>query len=114
MTYYQHHALICVNQRPEGKSCCNNHGTAALLQYAKQAILRLGLNGPAKVRFSQAGCLGRCKLGPVLVIYSQPSDTKSLEETWYTFQNEADIDRIIQSHCLGNDHADDLLLPSHD
>ena len=48
-----------------------------------------------------AGCLGRCDVGPVIVVYPQ--------ETWYTYIDEEDIDEIIESH-LKNDKIVERLL----
>ena len=44
------------------------------------------------MRINQAGCLDRCELGPVLVIYP--------EETWYTYVDESDIDEIVEEHLV--------------
>jgi (2Fe-2S) ferredoxin len=49
-------------------------------------------HGPNKIRVSASGCLGRCKLGPCVVIYP--------ENKWFTYQNRSDVDRII-GYCLG-------------
>jgi (2Fe-2S) ferredoxin len=90
MSYYQHHVFFCTNQRAEGENCCNNHRATELHAYAKKKVAALGLNGEGKVRMNKAGCLDRCELGPILVIYP--------EETWYTFMDESDIDEIIHEH----------------
>jgi (2Fe-2S) ferredoxin len=90
MSYYQHHVFFCTNQRAEGENCCNNHRVTELHAYAKKKVAALGLNGEGKVRMNKAGCLDRCELGPILVIYP--------EETWYTFMDESDIDEIIHEH----------------
>ena len=50
------------------------------------------MNGHGKIRINQAGCLDRCELGPVLVIYP--------EETWYTYVDESDIDEIVEEHLV--------------
>ena len=47
-----------------------------------------------KIRINKAGCLDRCDLGPVLVIYP--------EGVWYTFKNLEDIDEILNSHLLND------------
>jgi (2Fe-2S) ferredoxin len=88
--YYRHHVFFCVNQREGGEACCAEHGAAAMRDYAKARIKKLGLNGPGKVRINQAGCLDRCSQGPVLVVYP--------EGVWYTYLDEEDIDEIIEEH----------------
>ena len=60
--------------------------------YAKDKVKALKLSGEGKVRINQAGCLDRCALGPVLVIYP--------EETWYTYVDESDIDEIVEEHLV--------------
>jgi (2Fe-2S) ferredoxin len=90
MSYYRHHVFFCCNQRTNGEACCNDHGAQQVRDYAKQRVKELGLAGPGKVRVNQAGCLDRCKEGPVIVIYP--------EEVWYTYVDRADVDEIIEEH----------------
>ena len=89
-SYYQHHVFVCCNQREDGRASCNDNGAQALRDYAKQRIKALGLNGAGRVRINQAGCLDRCELGPVMVVYP--------EEVWYSYLDESDVDEIIESH----------------
>lgn len=71
-------------------------------QYAKKRIKSLGLSGEGHVRINQAGCLDRCEVGPVLVVY--PS------ATWYTYVDQSDIDEIIDSHLVGGKVVERLLV----
>ncbi|MEE9928389.1 ferredoxin [Microvirgula aerodenitrificans] len=105
MSFYSHHVFFCTNQREAGRDCCNNHGASDLLDYAKDRIRELGLKGEGKVRVQKAGCLDRCDLGPVLVIYP--------EETWYTFIDREDIDEIISEHIVNGRVVERLKLPDH-
>lgn len=89
-TYFKHHVFFCTNQRPNGEQCCENHSASELRAYMKQRMKALGLNGPGQVRVNTAGCLDRCDLGPVMVIYP--------EAVWYTFIDQEDIDEIIAQH----------------
>ena len=102
MSFYKHHVFFCCNQRDDGRSSCNDHGSQAVRDYAKAKIKKLGLSGKAKVRINQAGCLDRCEEGPVLVVYP--------EETWYTFVDESDIDEIIQKHLIEGEVVERLKL----
>ena len=52
----------------------------------------MDLSGRGKVRVSSAGCLDRCELGPVCVVYP--------EGVWYAYIDEADVDDIIDSHII--------------
>lgn len=90
MSYYKHHVFFCCNQRPAGETCCNNSGAQQMRDYAKKQVKALGLAGEGKVRVNQAGCLDRCELGPVMVVYP--------EEVWYTYVDKQDVDEIIEEH----------------
>ena len=101
MSYYKYHVFFCVNQRAEGEACCAKLGGQQMRNYAKKKLKELGMHGEGQVRINMAGCLGRCEVGPAIVIYPQ--------ETWYTFVDEEDIDEIIESH-LKNDQIVERLL----
>ncbi len=90
MSFYKHHVFFCTNQRPNGEACCADHDAEGMRAYAKSRIKELGLSGEGRVRINNAGCLDRCELGPVLVVYP--------EETWYTYVDKSDIDEIISEH----------------
>lgn len=98
--YYQQHVFFCMNKREDGRPCCADQGAEVAQKHAKKRIKQLGLNGHAKIRINQAGCLDRCEEGPVLVIYP--------EGTWYTYVDTADIDDIIDSHLVGGKVVDRL------
>lgn len=90
MSFYKQHVFFCCNQRDGGKACCNDYGASEIREYAKNRVKELGLSGKGKVRVNMAGCLDRCEMGPVLVVYP--------EETWYTYVDREDIDEIIREH----------------
>lgn len=92
MSYYRHHVFFCCNQRPGGETSCNNHGAVAIKDYAKDRISELGLRGQGRIRINQAGCLGRCDHGPLLVIYP--------DNVWYTYAGREDVDEIISEHLI--------------
>ena len=92
MSYYQYHVFFCTNERAGGEQCCAQCNAAAIRNYAKERIKQLGLSGPGKVRINSAGCLDRCELGPVIVVYPQ--------EVWYTYLDREDIDEIIDTHLV--------------
>lgn len=95
MSFYQRHIFFCVNQRAaeEQRPCCAAAGGDRLQAYAKSRAKSLGLLGEGKVRVNRSGCLDRCELGPVAVVYP--------DGVWYRFFDEADIDEIIDSHLVG-------------
>ncbi len=92
MSFYKYHVFFCTNQRDDGSACCQQHNAHEARDYAKKRIKELGLSGHGEVRINKAGCLDRCDLGPVLVVYP--------DETWYTFVDNEDIDEIINEHLL--------------
>jgi (2Fe-2S) ferredoxin len=89
-SFYKHHVFFCVNQRDDGRECCNQHDAEGVRGYAKDQIKKLGLSGPGKVRINTAGCLDRCEEGPVLVIYP--------DNVWYHYIDKDDVDEIIREH----------------
>ena len=91
MSFYYRHVFFCVNQRPAGEDCCNNHHAQAARDYVKDKIKMLGFSTEQnRIRINSAGCLGRCEQGPVLVVYP--------EAVWYTYVTQADLDEIIEEH----------------
>lgn len=102
MSYYEQHVFFCTNQRNDGRRCCEDAGASNLRAYAKAKIKQMGLSGKGKVRMNTAGCLDRCGQGPVMVVYP--------DETWYSYQNEADIDEIIEQHIVKGNKVKRLLL----
>lgn len=100
LPYFKHHVFICMNQREDGRTCCANNGAQQAQQHAKQRIKALELNRPGGVRINQAGCLGRCEEGPVLVVYPQG--------IWYTYVDTDDIDEIIDRHLIDGEIVERL------
>lgn len=100
MSHYQRHVFFCCNQRTDGSACCQNHGASRVRDYCKQQIKEKGLAGPGKIRINQAGCLDRCELGPVMVVYP--------EGIWYSYVDEQDIDEIIERHLIGGEPVERL------
>jgi len=100
--YYRAHLFVCTARRPDDhpKACCARRGGEELAQYLKARVKELGLK---KVRVNTAGCLHRCSLGPVMVIYP--------EGVWYGFATEADLDEILETHLIGGGRVARLMLP---
>jgi (2Fe-2S) ferredoxin len=100
--YYKHHVFFCVNQRKEGEGCCANHNAERLRGYAKSKVKAMNLSGEGACRINNAGCLDRCELGPVMVVYP--------EGTWYTYLDEKDIDEIVDEHLVNGRVVDRLVV----
>ena len=104
MGFYQKHVFFCGNVRQDGRRCCGaDRDLDALLAYAKQQLKAHDCYGPGKIRISRSACLGRCALGPCLVIYP--------DNCWYRCVTQLDFDHILQEHLLGQNKAVSLLLP---
>ena len=90
--FYQYHVFFCLNQRENGEACCANKGAEAAFDHMKARVKKLGLSGEGNVRINRSGCLDRCNLGPLMVVYPQA--------VWYTFVDNDDIDEIVESHLV--------------
>jgi len=101
MSYYKNHVFFCTNHREDGSQCCAQNNAQEMRDYMKKRSKELGLVRSGEVRVNSAGCLNRCELGPVIVIYP--------EETWYTFVDKADIDEIIEEHLVKGNVVERLL-----
>ena len=91
-SYYQRHIFFCLNERQNGEDCCAQHHAQEAFEHCKLQIKAAGLSGAGKVRVNKAGCLDRCELGPVMVVYP--------EAVWYTYVDRSDIDEIIEEHLV--------------
>jgi len=92
MSHFKHHVFFCTNQRTNGEACCQEHGANDMRVYAKDRVKQLAPKELGRIRVNSAGCLDRCELGPVLVVYP--------EAVWYTYIDQEDIDEIIEEHLL--------------
>jgi (2Fe-2S) ferredoxin len=99
--FYQAHVFVCQNERPVGheRGCCNTKGATKLRNYMKIRAKELGL---PMTRINTAGCLDRCELGPVMVIYP--------EGTWYRYETMEDVDAILNDHLVGGKVVERLRL----
>ena len=79
-----------------------NKGAEAAFGHMKARVKKLKLNGEGKVRINRSGCLDRCELGPVIVVYPQA--------IWYTFVDNDDIDEIIESHLINGKVVERLVV----
>ena len=103
--YFRAHVFVCCNRRPDGHKRGSRaaRGSEALRDYMKARVKELGL---PEVRVNMAGCLDRCELGPVIVIYP--------EGIWYRAGTRDDVDEILSAHLQEGRRATRLMLPSRD
>ncbi len=96
---FKYHVFFCSNVRDNGEKCCGQFCSDEMRDYAKKQCKNLNLN---EVRINKAGCLGRCELGPIMVVYPQ--------NVWYTFLDKQDIDEIIENHLSKNEVVERLII----
>ena len=103
--YYDRHVFFCTNERPDGhpRGCCLAKGSMKVRNYMKARAKEMGLK---RVRINNAGCLDRCELGPVVVVYP--------EGVWYRCESTADADQILEVHIRDGRRAESLMLSPGD
>ena len=99
--YYRIHIFCCTNERPEKhwRGCCSAKNSKDLCDYMCRLSMSLGQRD---IRVNHAGCLNRCELGPVLVIYP--------DGIWYNYKTEKDVEEILRSHVMKGIIVSRLLL----
>lgn len=100
-SFYKAHIFCCVNERSPGhiRGSCANKKSMQFRAYLKARIKAAGITG---IRVNAAGCLDRCELGPVLVIYP--------DNVWYTYRSNEDLDEIVRTHIIDGELVERLIL----
>ena len=99
-SFYKKHIFFCTNQRKEkNKRSCGGEEINYLRSYMKEKIKASGIKA---IRVNTAGCLNRCKKGPLMVIYP--------EGIWFKVTNKQDIDLIIEKYIKENKLPKKLLI----
>ena len=103
--YYDLHVFCCTNQRPEGhpRGSCAERGSVVLRDYMKARAKEIGLS---EIRINTAGCLDRCELGPVVVVYP--------DGIWYHMETHQDVDEILEQHLQDGTIVQRLLLKAEE
>ena len=99
--FFERHVFCCVNARPPGhpRGSCREKKGDQLYDYMRGRADELGLE---RVRINAAGCLDRCELGPVMVIYP--------EGVWYHVDTTEDVDEILRVHVMEGGRVARLML----
>lgn len=101
--YYQKHIFLCQNQKALGKPCCASGDPADMRSFMKKTLKKKGIVvGEGGIRLTLSGCLGRCSEGPLMVIYP--------EAVWYRYENQDDIEKIIDGHILNGNIVEELAI----
>jgi (2Fe-2S) ferredoxin len=100
--FYEVHVFCCVNQRPptHRRGCCASKGSLDLANYMCRRSMVTG--GGRHLRINLSGCLNLCEYGPALVIYP--------EGVWYRYENEADIEEILNRHVMRGQRVPRLMI----
>ena len=98
--FYKKHFFFCTNVREnKNKRSCGSEKINNLRNYMKERIKAEGIKG---IRINNAGCLNRCKKGPLMVVYP--------EGVWMKVTNEEDIDLIIEEYIKNKKKINKLII----
>lgn len=92
MGFYKKHVFVCENERDSSdpRGCCKDRGGVEFADELRKLCKEAGLKGT--VRINRAGCLDKCALGAVAVIYP--------EDVWYGHLTREDAKEVFESHIL--------------
>ncbi len=103
MAKFERHLFICTNERAgsDARGCCATKAGVAVAKAFKRKLYALGYK--RIVRANSSGCLDQCARGVTMVVYP--------EAVWYGGVTEADVDEIIESHIVGGQAVERLVIP---
>jgi (2Fe-2S) ferredoxin len=104
MAKFKKHIFVCMNTREEGhpRGCCDPTGQGELQRSFKVKLAQRGIAN-SSVRANKCGCLDQCELGPTVVVYP--------EAVWYGHVRPEDVDEIIDTHIVGGQPVERLVIP---
>ncbi len=93
----------CEQSSPPGmpKPSCVGEQTKDLFNHMAQSLMSKGIMGP--VQAIRTSCLGRCQMGPVLLV--EPG------HHMYVQLNKEKIDRIIDEHLIDGNPIQEYIIP---
>lgn len=93
----------CEQSAPPGmpKPSCVSEETNDLFNHMAQGLMSNGIMGPVQV--IRTSCLGRCQVGPVMML--EPG------HHMYVQLNKEKIDRIIEEHIIGGNPINEYIIP---
>ena len=99
--FYDAHIFFCLNERPNDhpRGSCSARGSIELHALMKKRAKELKIKN---IRVNKAGCLERCELGPVVVIYP--------EGIWYNIQTKQDVEDVLQKHIIKGEVVQNIAL----
>ena len=87
--------FVCINRREEGRECCSEKESEAILKGLKARVKEVGLAG--KIRISKSGCHDVCAQGPSVMVFP--------DNVWYSGVTPDDIETLFQDLCQGLEHS---------
>lgn len=92
----------CEQSSPPGmpKPSCVTEQSRDLYNHLAQTMMQKGLMGP--VQAIRTSCLGRCQMGPVMLI--EPG------HHMYCQLSKEKVDRIIEEHIIGGNPVEEFLI----
>lgn len=85
MGQYKYHVFVCTT----GKTC-PKQGSDKVRDILKDGVKALGLKQVCRV--NQAGCMGQCGHGPMVVVYP--------DDVWYAGVDAKGARRILEEHIV--------------
>jgi (2Fe-2S) ferredoxin len=93
----------CEQSSPPGmpKPSCVSDQTRDLFNHLSTTLMQKGVMGP--VQPIRTSCLGRCQVGPVMIV--EPNHHMYVQLT------KEKIDRIVEEHLIGGNPIDEYMIP---
>lgn len=93
MKINDHYIFFCCNTRTDGRPSCGGEKTEELLEYCRKKLKEYKKQRESSdtriLKANKTGCLGRCSLGPNVVVFP--------ENTWHRCTSEEDVDNILEN-----------------
>ena len=91
------HVFLCTGPR------CTQRGALQLWKTLRRHLLAPDrIETPGGVLLTRTHCQFPCNLGPILTVYP--------ETCWYGVHSDADVQRLVEVHLVGDEVVEDLLI----